>query len=378
MDQNLKLGTSQTMNFRILITVIPLSLLLGLGTLHAAEGRRASTPAAKKNTARNWQASLLERLEKLDADYPGELGVYVKDLATGQSLSFRGDESWYVASGIKVLVAIEVFRQIEADLFTLETRLRLKPSDVVDGAGHTNRQARGSWLTVRYLLEEMLIYSDNTATDMLIRLVGLDNVNATGRSLIPAGFFQVTTLADVRRHAYAGLHPKAFTLTGNDLLEIRRHPVNERIEALARVLKVSPDEFAHASLDAPFSAYYATHLNSASLDAYGALLEMLASGKILSAASTQTLMEMLKNVQTGQDRIKAGLPKSVRFAHKTGTQYARICDMGITFSTANAEADRVIIVACSRGLVPRRQANKALRQVGEAVAAAGAFEPTRN
>ena len=76
--------------------------------------------------------------------------------------------------------------------------------------------APGKALSVRYLLDQMLIHSDNTASDMLIRLVGIEQVNAVTRELVPEGFGPITTLADVRRLIYGELHPAARTLSGKD------------------------------------------------------------------------------------------------------------------------------------------------------------------
>ena len=82
-------------------------------------------------------------------------------------------------------VTLAVLQAVERGDFTLDTPLRVRASDYVDGAGQTNSKPVGRALSVRYLLEQMLIYSDNTASDMLIGLVGIRAVNALVQQLVP-------------------------------------------------------------------------------------------------------------------------------------------------------------------------------------------------
>jgi beta-lactamase class A len=134
-----------------------------------------------------WAERLEARLALLDAGFPGELGVHVRDLETGARLGWRDDELWYLASLVKVPVAIELMARVEAGETTLQERLTLLRSDYVDGAGSTNWAAPGSALTLRQLLESMLIVSDNTASDMLIRHLEVESVNQRARQLTPPG-----------------------------------------------------------------------------------------------------------------------------------------------------------------------------------------------
>nr|WP_181919678.1 serine hydrolase [Alkalilimnicola ehrlichii] len=256
----------------------------------------ASNAAA---TAPDWKQRLEQRLIEIDTDYPGELGVYVQDLTTGDAVSFRGEQSWYLASGIKVPVAIEVMRRIEQGEFSLDTTLRLLSSDYVDGAGETNWHPPGTELSVRFLLEQMLVRSDNTATDVLIRQVGLDAVNNAARQLAPEGLGEITTLADVRRHAYSAFHESAFTLQAKDFLALRQaNQEQERIALLATILDVEPTDFAVADLRTAFERYYATNLNGGQLTAFSTLLAALAQGQALGADGTAYLMDVLSRIQT--------------------------------------------------------------------------------
>ncbi|RYF30223.1 MAG: serine hydrolase [Comamonadaceae bacterium] len=354
-----------------------LAAALALGTVGAA----ASATSAEDG--RNWSARLQTELTRLDGNGRPTVGVYVRDLDTGESTSYRAGQRWYIASMVKVPVAIAVLRGIERNQFTLDTNVTLRASDYVDGAGPTSRYAVGTPLTVRFLLEQMMVLSDNTATDMLIDLVGLAEVNAVTQALVPEGFSHITTLGDVRRMIYGQLTPAAARLSGPELLALRQLRTDEeRLQLLSRLTDTPVRRFKLASLDAAYAAYYAEGVNSAQLGAYGELLAKVVDGQALTPRWTAYLLALMERVQTGTRRVKAGLPAGLRFAHKTGTQRYRICDAGLvrTASPApvagglpDAHQRRVLVVACARGDVPFERSEAALMQVGAALCRSGLF-----
>lgn len=322
-----------------------------------------------------WQEPLLERLQAIAARQDGELGVYVKDLHSNLAVTLHAEELWYMASGIKVPVAIAVLRGVERGDWTLDTGLTLAADDFVDGPGSTNQHGPGARVSVRVLLEQMITYSDNSATDRLIRLVGLDTVNRLVGELVPGGFEPITSLADVRRHIYRELHPAAEQLGGRDLIRLRQARKDaDRLERLASLLGVPRSQLAPISLDTAYDRYYRSNLNTARLSAYGSLLERLAAGEALGAEQTAYLLGVMGRVKTGSKRIIAGLPDDARFAHKTGTQRARFCDSGLIETPARGAAEPVLVVACVRGEPSLARAERSLRQVGEALDQSGVLQ----
>jgi beta-lactamase class A len=298
----------------------------------------------------------------------------VHDLDTGISASYRAAQDWYLASTVKVPVAIAVLRGVEAGLYTLDTPLTLRASDYVDGAGATNQHPVGRPLSIRFLLEQMIIHSDNTASDMLIDLIGLAEVNAVAESLVPqGGLDRITTLADVRRRVYGLLTSRAERLSGQDLILLKRQRHDtDRLLLLSQLTGVPVARFKLPTLDAAYRAYYASGVNSGPLTAYGELLAQLVQGRALSPASTDYLLTLMERVVTGPHRIKAGLPPQARFAHKTGTQRRRTCDAGIvTVPRLGQPPQRVIVAACTRDERTLADAERALREVGAALCRSG-------
>jgi beta-lactamase class A len=320
-----------------------------------------------------WVRRLEADLGRLDQAGGARIGVVVRDLETGQSASHGVDQAWYLASTVKVPVAITVLRAVERGDFTLDTVLTLRAGDVVDGAGPTNSHRPGKALSVRYLIEQMIVHSDNTASDMLIGLVGVQAVNAFVQARVPGGFGPITSLADVRRHTYAQLTPAALGLSGRDFITLRDEPSDcARVRMLSSLVQVPVPQLAPTRLGSAYAAYYASGLNSGRLDAYADLLQALAEGQALDAGHTAYLLAMMERLQTGQRRIKAGLPAGLRFAHKTGTQRERSCDAGLlTVPRGAALPQRIVVVACTRGEASVTRSDRLLRQVGEAICQSG-------
>jgi len=320
-----------------------------------------------------WAGRLESALAEIDGRKGPRIGVYVRDLDTGESAGWRTDERWYLASTVKVPIAIAVMRGVERGAWTLDTPVTLHGNDYVDGAGSTNRQPVGARIPVRRLMEQMIIYSDNTASDLLIGLAGIDAVNGVVKSLVPQGFGPITRLADVRHAVYGGLAPEAAQLGGRTWLQLHALPTDAaRLRQFSMLTGVPATSFRLPTLDAAYDRYYGSGLNSARLQSYADLLQALVEGRALDGASTQYLLGLMQRVATGRHRVTDGLPPTVTFAHKTGTQRRRICDSGIvSVGRENAGPQRVLLVACAREEPSLPRAERALSQVADALCRSG-------
>lgn len=364
--------------FVILITTT-LSLFPSLSEAKAAQASpRRGNLGAQGNPATPvaaWDSTMLTSLKAIENSIEsqvkkadGSIGVYMKHLRTGKQLSFRADEPWYIASGIKLPVALQVLRSIDEGTLHFNTKVDVLETDFIDGAGELNYIRQGSKVSVRFLLDQCLTFSDNTATDILIRLVGLEKVNALTASLVPGAFHPITTLAEVRRRVFSMIHPGAQNLSNMDLLRIRILKDDaSRFGALAKLVKADRSTFRHQTMDSAFSAFYAERSNTATLRGFGTLLEKISQGTLLKERTRKHLLSLLERIETGENRIKAGLPSTYTFAHKTGTQHKRICDMGLL---RNGTEDEVVIVACIRDL-PKNDAEGLLRKIGTAIHESG-------
>jgi beta-lactamase class A len=111
--------------------------------------------------------------------YPGSLGVYVKHLTTGEEAGVRADQVFNAASVIKLPILALAMQQVDAGTRSLATRLTITAENKRGGSGILQRFDAGLQPTYRDVLAQMVMTSDNTATDLVIEQVGgVDRVNA--------------------------------------------------------------------------------------------------------------------------------------------------------------------------------------------------------
>ena len=130
---------------------------------------------------RNGDPALLAGIDDLTASFTGELGVYAKNLTTGEELAYNADEVMPTASVIKVAIMAELYRQAGAGEIDLERRIRLQASDWYGGTGVLKELMPGIEPTVHDLCRLMIIQSDNVATGILVRLLGKKRINQSLR-----------------------------------------------------------------------------------------------------------------------------------------------------------------------------------------------------
>ena len=129
--------------------------------------------------------------QKLDASIQAEshnldgvLAVAIEDLSNGHTLLLNADEVFPTASTIKIAILAELYRQAQQGKLKLTDTYTLQQSDLVGGSGIANTLTPGvTRLTLRDVAALMISVSDNSATNILIDRIGLENVNALFDSL---------------------------------------------------------------------------------------------------------------------------------------------------------------------------------------------------
>lgn len=140
----------------------------------------AQTPAKQDLL---WQ-KLESTVNDVDRNLDGVLGVAILDLSSGKKLLVHADDVFPQASSIKIAVLAELYRQAQdgklklTDLYTVQASDLVADSDIMNGL--TPGVTR---ITLRDLATMMVAVSDNSATNVLIDRVGMENVNALMDSL---------------------------------------------------------------------------------------------------------------------------------------------------------------------------------------------------
>lgn len=144
----------------------------GLVALVAPIAPTAQTPAASPH------ARVEAQVEARVRAFRGVMGVAARNLETGEELAIGADTRFPTASLIKVPVMVEAFHQIAEGKFRRDTILTLSEADKVgDEPVVLNQMHGGLPLSVSDLLALMIAFSDNTATNMLVHLVGTARVD---------------------------------------------------------------------------------------------------------------------------------------------------------------------------------------------------------
>ena len=156
------------------ISALLTSVCLGLAATASAQ---TSPPPNEK------QQVLWTKLEKsileVDRNLDGVMGVAIVDLTDGHKYLLHANDVFAQASSIKICVLAELYRQAQqgklklTDLYTVNAADLVQDSDIMGGLtpGITR-------ITLRDLATMMVAVSDNSATNVLIDRVGMDNVNA--------------------------------------------------------------------------------------------------------------------------------------------------------------------------------------------------------
>lgn len=111
--------------------------------------------------------------------FRGVFGLAAKNLATGETVLVNADTRFPTASTIKTPILVEAFRQIGAGALKRDQVLILDEKQKVGGSGVLRLMHAGLAVTLNDALELMISQSDNTATNMVVGLVGTANVNKT-------------------------------------------------------------------------------------------------------------------------------------------------------------------------------------------------------
>ena len=110
-------------------------------------------------------------------------GLMAVDLTTGDSFSINQDIVFAQASAIKIPILLEVYKQARENKFALTDTRPLLLANTVAGSGILNAMADPVSLSIRNYCMLMIGLSDNSATNTLIDLVGMQNINSTMKTL---------------------------------------------------------------------------------------------------------------------------------------------------------------------------------------------------
>lgn len=235
----------------------------------------ACTLAAESSVTHLLELKMFQRIKNLDEKLIGVLGVASVDLTSGRVFVYNGDARFPTASSIKIAILIKLYELQRSKDLSLDDRVEVKPAELVGSSPVVEKALQGgpAQMTIRALATAMIQYSDNTATNVCIRLVKLQRVN--------------------------------------EMLDRLKLP-NTRLR------RVMMDIVAAARGDENVS----TPLEMVRL------VEMIYRHKVVDAASCDEMLAMMKLVKAG---MRAAIPAGTEIASKPGELDGVRCEVGVVY-----------------------------------------------
>ena len=125
----------------------------------------------------------LEAITREMETIPGHLGLYYKNLITGFEYGVREDETYLAASVIKFPILLHVLDRAAKGEISLSQKLTVENWEKVPSCGGLNQFTDAVTADIRTLCRLMIVLSDNTATNKLIRFCGMERCNAAFREM---------------------------------------------------------------------------------------------------------------------------------------------------------------------------------------------------
>jgi len=128
--------------------------------------------AGTQPTETDLVAQARHALARLEASHGGRCGVLARDTASGRSIAYRADERFPLCSTHKFLTAAAVLSLVDRGQIALGRRVSYSRTELLDYAPVTRNHVDAGWMTVDALCAAAVTWSDNTAANLLLGLIG--------------------------------------------------------------------------------------------------------------------------------------------------------------------------------------------------------------
>ena len=223
---------------------------------------------------------IAKQIQPLIDAHDGDVGVAIKHLPTGESFAYRADEPMPTASLIKFPLMIATYQAVEDGKLDLQQDVTLREKDRIQDTGIlTARFSPGTTFSLRDAIHLMIVFSENTATNLVADRVGL---GATAK------------LMESLDCPHTKLHSKV-TLRSTSVFPERSKQFGLGSTSAAEMVRL-------------FAAVHA--------------------GELVSKAACEQMLEHLYQC-TDRTMCARYLPPGTKFAHKSGAVSASRTDAGI-------------------------------------------------
>jgi len=264
--------------------------------------RPAPAPVQLPLAERSARSALEERIQELGRNFPGEVGIAVRDIDTGYVASWNGGRLFPQQSVSKFWVSLTTLDAVDRGRLDLDRRVTLTSGDLTLFSQPIAQQigSDGFTTTLRDLMTRAITRSDNTANDFLLWQAG-------GPEAVRAFISR------------AGIEGVRFG-PGERLLQSQIAGVRWN-QAMSRrgAFETARDAIPASTRRRLFENYIDDPMDGASPLGLTQGLAMLQRGELLSPTSTRHMISTLRATRTGPNRLAGGLAPGWSIGHKTGT-----------------------------------------------------------
>jgi beta-lactamase class A len=216
-----------------------------------------------------------EKIRKFISGQKGNIAVVIKDLANNDTIKINEDLVFPSASTIKLSIMSELFNKVNEGVYRLNDVIEISEEMKTGGDGILKELNPGHKFTLEEICTLMIIVSDNMATNILIDLLGMDNINTAIRNL------------------------------GLSNTKLQRKMMDSQAAKEGKENLITAEDFAH-------------------------ILELIYKGQNINSKFSRLMLNILKRQQV-RGRLDLYLPEEVVIAHKTGDLDCLEHDGGIVY-----------------------------------------------
>jgi beta-lactamase class A len=273
------------------------------------------------SNAQNSTKELQNKIASIFEENQGDFAIAFKNISGEKdSILINAHEDFHAASTMKTPVMIEVFKQASEGKFSLQDSLVIKNDfqSILDGSSYSMELGRdsgehlyeqiGQKRSIEDLVTDMIIYSSNLATNIVIELVDAKNLNQTMREM---GAMDINVLRGVE----------------------------------------------------DMKAYEAGLSNSTTAYNLMLIFEALANGKAVNAEADKEMLHILQQ-QKHTDLIPALLPENLKIANKTGWITGVHHDSALIELT---DGKKYVLVLLSKNMKDMEAGTKMLAEVSKLI-----------
>ena len=259
--------------------------------------------------------SLKNKIQQQLAKLNAQTTFFAKHLNSSEMIAIRENEPVNTMSVIKIPIMLLAYQDAEAGKINLSQRYQIQPEDFRGGSGILQTFDLGVCVSYRDLITQMIITSDNTATDILIKTLGLERINNMLSKLEFSKTRLHKTIGEMFHREWEITDPINKKLSNREVFELG-FPSDKESTTRAQMMFNDPNEWLGTT-----TAYEIADI-----------LEKIQNGSIVSRQYSDEMLALFQK-QFYRSRLPSQIQYQVKVGNKTGDWEPIVGnDVGIIYS----------------------------------------------